>query len=251
MPSSSKKSKGRQKIQMKKMANESNLQVTFSKRRSGLFKKASELCTLCGVEVGLIVFSPGDKAFSFGHPNVDALIHRFLTGAPPPLTSDTVHFMEAHRTASVRDLNEQLADLTEELEAGRRHAEEMNRLRKETQARWWWASPVDEMSVPQLKQFKVALEELKRSVIRHSEKVRIQSGINNVNPAATPFFVAGSSSASSSNPVVPQMLFPPVQFQNSLLQNEHQFEGNMGNQYYSYTAMLQGYGPFGHNNGFY
>ncbi|KAJ0010209.1 hypothetical protein Pint_33607 [Pistacia integerrima] len=55
------KSKGRQKVEMVKMPNESNLQVTFSKRRSGLFKKASELCTLCGAEVALVVFSPGKK----------------------------------------------------------------------------------------------------------------------------------------------------------------------------------------------
>lgn len=69
--------KGRQKIEMKKMKNESNLQVTFSKRRFGLFKKASELCTLCGAEILLIVFSPGGKVFSFGHPSVQDLIHRF------------------------------------------------------------------------------------------------------------------------------------------------------------------------------
>ena len=68
--------KGRQKIEMKKMENESNLQVTFSKRRFGLFKKASELCTLSGAEILLIVFSPGGKVFSFGHPSVQELIHR-------------------------------------------------------------------------------------------------------------------------------------------------------------------------------
>jgi hypothetical protein len=66
--SSERKGKGRQRIQMKKMSNESNMLVTFSKRRSGLFKKASELCTLCGVDVALVVFSPSEKAFSFGHP---------------------------------------------------------------------------------------------------------------------------------------------------------------------------------------
>ncbi|KAL9317338.1 hypothetical protein ACSQ67_013855 [Phaseolus vulgaris] len=58
MSSESKKSRGRQKIEMKKMSKESNLQVTFSKRRTGLFKKASELCTLCAADVALVVFSP-------------------------------------------------------------------------------------------------------------------------------------------------------------------------------------------------
>ncbi|KAD7477342.1 hypothetical protein E3N88_00478 [Mikania micrantha] len=53
-----KKSKGRQKIQMARMEKESNLLVTFSKRRSGLFKKASELCILCGLDIAIIAFSP-------------------------------------------------------------------------------------------------------------------------------------------------------------------------------------------------
>jgi hypothetical protein len=56
--SSGRKGKGRRKIEMKKMSNQSNLQVTFSKRRSGIFKKASELSTLCGVDLALVGFSP-------------------------------------------------------------------------------------------------------------------------------------------------------------------------------------------------
>lgn len=71
---------GRQKIELKKMSNVSNLQVTFSKRRFGLFKKASELCTLCGANILMIVFSPGGKVYSFGHPNVRDLIYRFRNG---------------------------------------------------------------------------------------------------------------------------------------------------------------------------
>ncbi|KAG5610743.1 hypothetical protein H5410_022024 [Solanum commersonii] len=39
-------SKGRQRVDMVKMKNARNLQVTFSKHRAGLLKKASELCTL-------------------------------------------------------------------------------------------------------------------------------------------------------------------------------------------------------------
>lgn len=78
------KNKGRQRIEMTRMSKESNLLVTFSKRRSGLFKKASELCTLCGAEIAIVVFSPGKKAFSFGHPSVGAIVDRFLSRTPPP-----------------------------------------------------------------------------------------------------------------------------------------------------------------------
>ncbi|KAH0717416.1 hypothetical protein KY285_013447 [Solanum tuberosum] len=72
-----KRSRGRQKIAIEKIANKNSLQVTFSKRRAGLFKKASELSALSGAQVAVIVESPAGKLFSFGNPSV---IHRFEKG---------------------------------------------------------------------------------------------------------------------------------------------------------------------------
>uniref|UniRef100_M1DBR2 MADS-box protein n=1 Tax=Solanum tuberosum TaxID=4113 RepID=M1DBR2_SOLTU len=57
-------SKGRQRVDMVKIKKASNLGVTFSKRRAGLFKKASELCTLCGAEIVIVIFSPDGKMCS-------------------------------------------------------------------------------------------------------------------------------------------------------------------------------------------
>ncbi|KAJ8452890.1 hypothetical protein Cgig2_014653 [Carnegiea gigantea] len=71
-------SKGRQKLEMKKIQNRASLGVTFTKRRGGIFKKANELVTLCGAELAVIVFSPGRKAYSFGHPNVYTILNRIL-----------------------------------------------------------------------------------------------------------------------------------------------------------------------------
>lgn len=55
----------RQKIEIKKIDNPTARQVTFSKRRRGLFKKAQELSTLCDAEVALIVFSTTGKLFDY------------------------------------------------------------------------------------------------------------------------------------------------------------------------------------------
>lgn len=49
-----KSSMGRQKIEIKKIENEEARQVTFSKRRTGLFKKASELSILVELKLGLL-----------------------------------------------------------------------------------------------------------------------------------------------------------------------------------------------------
>ncbi|KAI4324149.1 hypothetical protein L6164_023711 [Bauhinia variegata] len=68
---------GRRKIEIKKISRKSNLQASFSKRRYGFFEKASELSTLCGAEVAVIAFSPGDKVFSLGYPCVDSVLENF------------------------------------------------------------------------------------------------------------------------------------------------------------------------------
>ncbi|KAG6468259.1 hypothetical protein ZIOFF_072832 [Zingiber officinale] len=55
----------REKIQIRKIDNTAARQVTFSKRRRGLFKKAAELSVLCDADVALIVFSSTGKLFEF------------------------------------------------------------------------------------------------------------------------------------------------------------------------------------------
>ncbi|KAJ6800636.1 MADS-box transcription factor 50-like [Iris pallida] len=55
----------RGKTQLRRIENETSRQVTFSKRRSGLLKKAFELSVLCDAEVGLVVFSPRGRLSEF------------------------------------------------------------------------------------------------------------------------------------------------------------------------------------------
>ncbi|KAH0682823.1 hypothetical protein KY290_021412 [Solanum tuberosum] len=100
-------SKGRQRVEMVKIMKASNLGLTFSKCRAGLFKKASELCTLCGVEIVIVIFSSdGKNVFSFGHPSVDTLVERFLGRNLPPPNND-VHNQQivARREAGNHELN--------------------------------------------------------------------------------------------------------------------------------------------------
>lgn len=56
---------GRGKIEIKRIENLNSRQVTFSKRRNGLLKKAKELSVLCDAEVGVIVFSSTGKLYEF------------------------------------------------------------------------------------------------------------------------------------------------------------------------------------------
>lgn len=106
------KNLGRRKVEMVKMTNESNLQVTFSKRRSGLFKKASELCTLCDVEIALIVFSPSGKVFSFGHPDINILLDHSSGGI---LTQTNTNLDESNRKAYIQMLNDRFTEVSFQL----------------------------------------------------------------------------------------------------------------------------------------
>ncbi|XP_022874213.1 MADS-box protein AGL42-like isoform X2 [Olea europaea var. sylvestris] len=71
----------RGKIQMKRIENESSRQVTFSKRRNGLLKKAYELSVLCDAEVALIIFSQKGRLFQFSSSNMENTIEKYLEHA--------------------------------------------------------------------------------------------------------------------------------------------------------------------------
>ncbi|RRT73531.1 hypothetical protein B296_00001519, partial [Ensete ventricosum] len=58
-------SMGRGKIEIKRIENPTNRQVTFSKRRGGLLKKANELAILCDAQVGVVIFSSTGKLFEY------------------------------------------------------------------------------------------------------------------------------------------------------------------------------------------
>lgn len=169
-----KPSMGRQKIKIAKIQIKNHLQVTFSKRRSGLFKKASELSTLCGVEIAIIVFSPAGKVFSFGHPNVESIIDRFITRNPNP-SSNALQFAEAHRNASVRDLNFQLTQILNELEAETKRGETLDKMRKAGQSQFWWEAPVEKLALHELEQLRDSMEELKKSVANEVSKLLVEN----------------------------------------------------------------------------
>ncbi|KAF5186673.1 Mads-box transcription factor [Thalictrum thalictroides] len=66
----------REKIQIKKIDNNTARQVTFSKRRRGLLKKANELSILCDAEVALIIFSATGKLFEFSSSSMSEILER-------------------------------------------------------------------------------------------------------------------------------------------------------------------------------
>ncbi|KAF5798995.1 putative transcription factor MADS-type1 family [Helianthus annuus] len=169
-----KPSLGRQKIKIAKIQIKNHLQVTFSKRRSGLFKKASELCTLCGVEIAIVVFSPAGKVFSFGHPKVELIADRFLA-RNPNLNSTSLHLVESHRLASIPELNMQLMYMLNELETEKKRSEALDEMRKDGRSQFWWEAPIEDLNVHELEQLKDSMEELKKTIGIQANKLFAES----------------------------------------------------------------------------
>ncbi|KAI5083170.1 hypothetical protein GOP47_0002913 [Adiantum capillus-veneris] len=73
----------RRKIKIKRIENATTRQVTFSKRRGGLLKKAHDLSVLCDAEVGVIVFSCKGKLFQFANPSMQSVMERYMKSCDP------------------------------------------------------------------------------------------------------------------------------------------------------------------------
>ncbi|XP_057792194.1 agamous-like MADS-box protein MADS3 [Salvia miltiorrhiza] len=68
---------GRGRVELKRIENKINRQVTFSKRRNGLLKKAYELSVLCDAEVALIIFSSRGKLYEFASTSTTETLERY------------------------------------------------------------------------------------------------------------------------------------------------------------------------------
>lgn len=70
---------------MRRIENATSRQVTFSKRRNGLLKKAFELSVLCDADIGLIVFSSSGKLYEFSSSSMPRTIERYKIHAKDTL----------------------------------------------------------------------------------------------------------------------------------------------------------------------
>ncbi|GAB4828633.1 hypothetical protein Ancab_018298 [Ancistrocladus abbreviatus] len=158
---SQKQTQGRRKIEMKKIEKDDNLLITFSKRRAGIYKKATELSTLCGAEVGVLVFSPAGKAFTYGIPNIETIANRFLQSNVSHVETSSTIF-EAHRDLRVNEYNMTHDELVAHLEVLKKKGQMLVEMKREVQEHCWWDAPIEDLSPKDMQQFRASMEELKR-----------------------------------------------------------------------------------------
>ncbi|KAK4563830.1 hypothetical protein RGQ29_006081 [Quercus rubra] len=106
----------RKKIQIKKIDNTTSRQVTFSKRRKGLFKKACELSTLCDAEIALMVFSATGKLFDYASSSMQQVFERHNLHPDNLGKMDQLSLeLQLENGASYAMLSKEIEDKTHEL----------------------------------------------------------------------------------------------------------------------------------------
>ncbi|XP_057533027.1 MADS-box transcription factor 23-like [Amaranthus tricolor] len=105
---------GRGKIEIKKIENVNSRQVTFSKRRGGLMKKAKELSVLCACDIGVIIYSNTGKKYEYTNLNsMDKILDRYNKdiAAAPASSSNAIVELQQNPQSEAAVIREELAKL--------------------------------------------------------------------------------------------------------------------------------------------
>ncbi|GAB4848792.1 hypothetical protein Ancab_003521 [Ancistrocladus abbreviatus] len=144
----------REKVQIRKIDNATARQVTFSKRRGGLFKKAEELSILCDADVAVIIFSATGKFFEYSSSSMKSILERHK------LHSRNLEKMVQPSTTLQLVENSNCAELSKEV------AEKSYRLRQMR------GEELQGLSMEELQQLEKSLEHgLSRVFEKKSEKI--------------------------------------------------------------------------------
>ncbi|KAF0933112.1 hypothetical protein E2562_013847 [Oryza meyeriana var. granulata] len=174
----------RERREIKRIESAAARQVTFSKRRRGLFKKAEELSVLCDADVALIVFSSTGKLSHFASSSMNEIIDKYSTHSnnlgkaeQPSLDLNLEHSKYAN-------LNEQLAEASlrlrqmrgEELEG--LSIDELQQLEKNLEA------GLHRVMLTKDQQFMAQISELQRKSSQLAEEnMQLRSQVSQISPA--------------------------------------------------------------------
>ncbi|KAK1365206.1 MADS-box transcription factor 47-like [Heracleum sosnowskyi] len=150
----------RRSVEIKKIQDRSKRQVTFTKRRQGLFKKAGQLHSMCDADVAVIAFSLAGNAYAFGDPSVSSILDRYRqAGAASP---EDIYPVAVNLTAAEKKVGEILEKAAETKGAGGRSV---------------WDKEVEKLGFGEIEEMENAVEEMKKLI--GLQKRRILSNESN------------------------------------------------------------------------
>ncbi|XP_059243783.1 myocyte-specific enhancer factor 2B isoform X2 [Mustela nigripes] len=92
---------GRKKIQISRILDQRNRQVTFTKRKFGLMKKAYELSVLCDCEIALIIFNSANRLFQYASTDMDRVLLKYTEYSEPHESRTNTDILETLKRRGV------------------------------------------------------------------------------------------------------------------------------------------------------
>lgn len=175
-----KKSKGRQKREIKKIENEKDRYIAFAKRKSGIYKKASEITTLCGAKVDILIYSPTGKSFVYGDPSLELLTRSrsndHQQNRPREGCNIYEQLVEERKKMEIVELNEKNDALMDEMYVEKEREKELDEILKNRDSCGWWEADMDDVSFEEAKEMEAFLMDLKKKL---KNELSIKCGENN------------------------------------------------------------------------
>ncbi|KAE9615308.1 hypothetical protein Lal_00048354 [Lupinus albus] len=173
MPMDSSSKGKKRKLEIKEVDHNNKRDLTFSKRKLGLFNKVTELSILCQAETALIISSQQGKLHACGYPNPDVVIRRILNDGSPVQPSGTgkkehqelVETMNLEYEATHNRLKEEKKSLAEIQEARKGRLDFPP----------WWNQDIENMGLEDLEHFTASLETLKLNLVATLEAKKLNS----------------------------------------------------------------------------
>ncbi|TYJ05844.1 hypothetical protein E1A91_A12G192300v1 [Gossypium mustelinum] len=239
---------GRVKLKIKRLESYSNRQVTYSKRRTGILKKAKELSILCDIHIILLMFSPTGKPTLFHgeRSTIEEVIAKFAQLTPQERAKRKLESLEAlKKTFKKLDHDLNIQDFL----GATQSAEEMTNEVSMLQARLnevhkrlsYWNNPDKIDNIEHLRQMEDSLIESIERIRIHKENygkhhiLPLESTSQNAMPL--PVMIGGVQEAQ------PVTWLPNNDNQQMLLHNESNFLPNLDTECPT-DGSLAGYSGF-------
>jgi hypothetical protein len=161
-----KKTKGRQRRENRLVEDKTSRQVTFSKRKSGLWKKVADLAVLCRAKLAVVVFSRTGRAFAFGTPSVEAVLSYADNIAVPAAAAYDVDWKAMEK--KFREIEEKPAEVKAEEARMIAIGKKVVEVQKQTGKGFWWEVDPEALDAEELPVFVKSLERIRANVRRHA-----------------------------------------------------------------------------------
>lgn len=151
--------KQKQKREIKKIENNRDLLITFTKRKRDIHKKASELSTLCGAKVDILMHTSSGNWFSYGEPSHQAMI---VSSDKQNLSKDVINLVEDQTKLEIDELCAKNKRLIDQMHYEEEREKELTEIMKTRNVHGWWEAK--DLNHEQAKEMRASLMELKQKL---------------------------------------------------------------------------------------